>query len=93
MGRNAGVRGRASRWWRSGWRRAVVVEGGNTGYSAYVETGKQRTRWDLSMRIAWVLEKRETGSGETMVWSATWSIFKSDMSSEDLASHPYLQCD
>lgn len=86
-------RGRVSRWWQGARRREVVVEGANTGYPAYVETDEQRVRWDLSMKIARVLEDRETGGGESMVWYATRSIYRSDMSSEDLTSHPYLAVD
>ena len=80
-----------SRWWRESRRPEIVVEGGNTGYPAYVESDEQRTRWDLSMRIARVLEEQETGGGGTMVWYATQGIYQSDMSDEDLASHPYLR--
>ena len=86
-------RGRVSRWWQDVRRREVVLEGANTGYPAYVETDEQRVRWEFSMKIARVLEDRETGGGESMVWYATRSIYRSDMSNEDLASHPYLTVD
>ena len=86
-------RGRVSRWWQGARRRAAVIEGANARYPAYVETDEQWARWDLSTRIARVLEDRETGGGESMVWYATRSIYRSDMSNEDLASHPYLTVD
>jgi hypothetical protein len=91
MERNTGTKWRLSRWWREKRRREIVVGGGNTVCPAYVQTSEQRTRWKLSMRIARVLEEQETGGGETMVWQATRSIYRSDMTDEDLASHPFLR--
>ena len=85
---------RIGRWLRrAGQRRPteIVIEGGNAGYPAYVGSAEERLRWDLSMKIARDLERRETGGGETMVWYSTRSIYRSDLATDELASHRYVQ--
>lgn len=69
----------------------LVIQGGNVGYPGYVSSAEQRLRWDLSMKIARELERRETAGGESMVWYSTRSIYRSDMKTAEMASHAYLE--
>ena len=87
MSRIGGLLGRARRR-HSG---ELVIEGGNSGYPAYVSSAGERLRWDLSMKIARELERRETGGGATMVWYSTRSIYRSDLTTDEIASHRYVQ--